>query len=121
MKILITMEQTSSRESYGRSVDQNISSRLWKPKLHYRLEKMLPLVRILSKINPVHILTPCLLTSILILSSHLRTGFRSDPFRLTIKLLYEVLISPMRATCPPFHLLDLIALIIFEFGEEWKF
>jgi hypothetical protein len=50
------------------------SSILWKPKVHYHVHKRQSLVPILNHLHPVHNLSPCLLTSILILSSHLCLG-----------------------------------------------
>jgi hypothetical protein len=57
-------------------------------------------------------------TSLLILSSHLCPGLPCGlyPSGFPTKIIYEFLLSPIRATCPV-HL-DLIILIIF--GEEYK-
>jgi hypothetical protein len=52
------------------------------PKVHYHVHKSLPLVRILSHKNSVHILAPYLpkIHSNIILSSHLRVALPSGLF-----------------------------------------
>jgi hypothetical protein len=78
------------------------------------------LVAILSNINPVHT-TASDLRSNLILSTHIRLGRPCCllPFGFPTNILYALLSSPTRATCPAhLILLDLIILIIL--GEEYK-
>jgi len=61
------------------------------------------------------------LRSVLILSSHLRLGISRCvvPSGYPAEAVYELLMSPMRATCPTYLiLLDLITLI---FGKQYKF
>jgi hypothetical protein len=99
------------------------SQRFMKPKVHYRVHNIPPLIPILSQIDPIHTIPshPIYLRSILILSTHLRLGLPRGLFHSGIptNILYEFLFSSIRATCPaPLVFLDLIILIIL--GEEYK-
>jgi len=71
---------------------------------------------ILSQMNPVHTFPPCFpkIHSNIILPSKLSSSEWSLPFKFSIKILYVLLIAPMRATRPA-HLarLDFITVIIF--------
>jgi hypothetical protein len=63
------MVLSPSRESDSCSATQKLPSYLSNPILRYRTHKNLPLVPILSQINPLHSISP---RYILILSAHLR-------------------------------------------------
>jgi hypothetical protein len=76
-------------------------------KIHYRVQKVPPLVPILSQMHPVHTLPPYF-PSILIVSSHPRLGFLSGLFLsgFQTKTFYEFLLAYIHATCPA-HLIFL--------------
>jgi hypothetical protein len=74
-----SMELRSSWEAANCAATEELPCILWTPKVHYRVHKSLPMVPILSQINPVHTI-PAYLRSILILSTHLRLGFPSRLF-----------------------------------------
>ena len=75
-----SLEQSPSWESNRFSDSQEIPRILWNPKLHYRMNKFLPPVPILSHINLVHGPHPASWRPIVILSSPPGLGLPSGTF-----------------------------------------
>jgi hypothetical protein len=73
------MSLSSPWQVTGCAAIQELLSNLWNPKIHYYVNKSLPLVSVLSQINPVHT-TPSYLRSIITLSTHLHLGLPSSLF-----------------------------------------
>jgi len=115
------MEQSPSGEANSSSASQEIPRNLWKPKVHYHIQKRPPPVPILSQTNPVHTPHPTSWRSILILSSHLLLTVSSGLFTsdFPTKTLYASPLSPIHAMHPVHTiLLDLITRKIF--CEEYR-
>jgi hypothetical protein len=100
---------------------QERPSILWNPKVHYRVHKSLPLILILSHINPIHTI-PCYLSKIHFnIVTHSRVGLPSGvfPSGFPNNILYAFFFSLIRATCPA-HLVPLDLIILINLGEEYK-
>jgi hypothetical protein len=99
---------------------QELTSILWNPKVHYRVQNHWSLSWASESI-PSH---PISLRSILILSTHLRLGLPSGLFppAFPTDILYEFLFAPIRAACcAHLILLDLIILIMLGEGYIMQF
>jgi hypothetical protein len=110
--------QTSAWETITSSASREIQRIVWNPRVHYRLDKSLPLDRILTKINSVHAVTSCFFK--IRFEIHLLPGLASDFFAsgFPTKALYVGLFhfTPIRATCPALPILfDMITPVIFWF------
>jgi hypothetical protein len=91
---------------------------VWNPKVHYRVYNSLPLVSILSQINPVHT-TSSSLSKIILISSRLRLGLPSVIFlRFPHQNSLCIPLLPMCATCPAHAIF--IDLILITLSEEYK-
>ena len=103
LPLTYSMETSPSWEVNWFSASQEIPHILRNPKVHYCINKCLPSVTILSKIDPVHAPHPTPSRSIVILSSHLRMGLPSGffPSGFPTKILYTPLLSPLRAAVLP--------------------
>jgi len=96
-----------------------------KLRCHYYVHKFLPLIHILSQMNPFHITRAYFLTSVSFLSFYVCLGLPNSTFPsgFPIDILYASLIFPMRATYHV-HLIVLHSIIITTSGEEdklWNF
>jgi hypothetical protein len=85
-----------SRVTHKELTRQELTHRLWNPKVHYRVHNSPSLVPALSHMNPVNILTPYSFQIILILSSHLRVYLSSRlfPSGLSCEMFNECLTPP---------------------------
>ena len=116
------MEQSHSLETNWSSASQQIFRILWKPEVHYRINKNQPPVPILCNIIIVRAHPhPTSRRSTLVLSSHLRLclPYSLLPSGFPTQTLYASHLSPIRAICPAhLSLLGVIPRTIT--GEEYR-
>jgi len=94
--VFFSMEQSSSWESNGPSASQEIPRIFWNRNVHNRIQKILPLVRVLSHINPAHAISSHLFKIYFNIILHLPPGLPSSIFSSVFpsKILYAFLFSP---------------------------
>jgi hypothetical protein len=88
-------ELSPSWEAASCAATQELPSILRNPKVHHRVHKKPPRVPILSQIGPVPTIPPYLSTI------YFNIGLFPSGFLTNI--LYEFLVSPIRATCPAYR------------------
>jgi hypothetical protein len=114
------MELSPSWEVNSCSATQETPSIVWNPEAHYHVNKGLPLVSILSQMNPVHIPQSYFSKVNFYIISHLQLGLSYGLFPSGFHIKTECTPHLPQACYIPAHLtlLDLIILIIF--GEEYN-
>jgi len=115
------MQYSPSLEANRFSASQEIPHTLWNPKVHYRIHKSPPPVRILNQVDPVHVSTSHFLKIHLNIILPFTPGSSNWSLSLRFPHKNPVYASPypIRATCPAYLiLLDLIARTLL--GEEYR-
>ena len=94
--VFFSMEQISSWESNGPWASQEIPRILWNRNVHNRIQKILPLVHVLSHINPTHVISSHLFKIYFNIILYLPPGLPSSIFSSVFpsKILYAFLFSP---------------------------
>jgi hypothetical protein len=95
------MELTPSWEAASCAAAQELPNILWKPKVHYRVHQSLPLVPILSHINPGYT-TLSYLAKIHFNIIHPPTSCGLLPSGFSTSIQYSFLFSPVCATHPAY-------------------
>jgi hypothetical protein len=110
------MELSPSWEAANCVATEELSSILWNPKVHYRVDRSPPLVPILSPVTLVHTIPSYLSNIHLVLSTHLHLGHPSGLFPSTFptNILYTFIFSPIRPTCPAHLILPDFIIKIFS-------
>jgi len=101
--VFISMEQSSSWENNRPSASQEIPRILWNRNVHNRIQKILPLVRVLNDINLARAISFHLLKIYFSIILHLPLGLPSRIFSSVFpsKILYACLFSPYVSHIPP--------------------
>jgi hypothetical protein len=97
-----------------RSASQESPRILWKPKDSFPCSQQPVPVPIPGQMNPIHTLYTYLLNIRYNISSRLCLSLKKDlPSGFLTKILYAVIVSPMRATCPDHFILHYLIILIF--------
>jgi hypothetical protein len=103
----LSSQETPLAKSFSQiySRTQEITSRLWKLKVHYWIHNNTQLDRMLKYINLIHNLTSCKFNSHLISSSHVHyIAYPKYPHPLSDYKFVGTSRSPKRVTCRPHHI-----------------
>jgi hypothetical protein len=114
------MEQSPSQEATCTSVRKETACTLCNMKVHYGVQKSLPLVPLLSHINPVHASQTIPLRSILIIFSHLCLSLPTGSFLQVSPPKSCTNFSPTPYVTCTTHLILLDLINHSTFGEEYK-
>jgi hypothetical protein len=110
------MDQSYSSDANSLSATQDISYPLWNTKFHYGVHNSPPLIRNPSQIHPLYTFLTYFSKIHSTMSSHIRRSLCSDvfPSSFLIKILYEIIISSMRAKCHAHLILLYLATLIIR-------
>jgi hypothetical protein len=111
------MEWNPSREANSSSASQKFPLILWNPKVYGSLHKSLPLVAILSQLNPVHTHSSCFLNIHITRTCGWRTASR---YAGTVNILDNQLRASLSKTLSNVYVFSLLLLLIVKELMTWR-